>query len=113
MPRTAIGALVFALAGKKKSNTYKKALSYISSGGRGSGVRQSYYYYYLYYASQAFFHTPGTGKWDKWNKVNIKTLKSLQQANGSWPGQHGATFSTSAALLSLALNYRFLPIYER
>lgn len=112
MPRSAIGTLVFALAGKKKSNTYKRAISYISSGSK-TRVRPSYYYYYLYYGSQAFFHTPGTDKWDKWNKLNIKTLKSLQREDGSWSGQHGVTFSTSASLLSLALNYRFLPIYER
>lgn len=112
MPRSAIGTLVYALAGKKKTNTYKKALSYISAGSN-SAVRQSYYFYYLYYGSQAFFHAPGEGKWDKWNKVNIKTLKTLQREDGSWSGQHGATFSTATALLSLALNYRFLPIYER
>ena len=112
MARTAIGTLVFALSGKKKSNIYKKSLSYMESGGKGTG-RNNYYYYYLYYASQAFFHTPGTKKWEKWNKVNIKTLKTLQREDGSWAGQHGTTFSTSTALLSLALNYRFLPIYER
>jgi uncharacterized protein DUF6288/prenyltransferase/squalene oxidase-like repeat protein len=113
MPRSAIGTLVFALAGKKKSNIYKKALSYIETGSTSDRVRNNYFYYYLYYASQAFFHTPGTDKWDKWNKLNIKTLKTLQREDGSWSGQHGTSFSTAAALLSLALNYRFLPIYER
>lgn len=113
MARTAIGTLVFALAGKKKTNTYKKAFSYIETGSNSDRVRNNYFFYYLYYASQAFFHTPGTNKWDNWNKINIKTLKALQREDGSWAGQHGTTFSTSAALLSLALNYRFLPIYER
>jgi len=28
-------------------------------------------------------------------------------------GQFGPAYSTSMALLSMALNYRFLPIYER
>jgi hypothetical protein len=32
---------------------------------------------------------------------------------GGWNGNYGTTFSTSSALLSLALNYRYLPIYER
>lgn len=112
MPRTAIGTLVFALAGKKKTNTYKKALSYISSGNT-STVRETYFFYYLYYGSQAFFHAPGNTKWKQWNQVNIKLLKALQLKDGSWSGQYGNCFSTASALLSLALNYRFLPIYER
>ena len=52
-------------------------------------------------------------QWKKWNKVNIKALSSRQAPNGYMSGSHGVVFSTSTALLSLALNYRFLPIYER
>lgn len=113
MARTAIGTLVFALSGRKTTNIYKKSLSYLETENSGERLQNNYFYYYLYYASQAFFHTPGTDKWEKWNQINIKTLKSLQRDDGSWSGQHGTTFSTSAALLSLALNYRYLPIYER
>jgi hypothetical protein len=40
-------------------------------------------------------------------------LKQSQNPDGSWDGQFGSTFSTATSLLSLALNYRFLPIYER
>ena len=32
---------------------------------------------------------------------------------GSFKGQFGPTVGTSMSLLALALNYRFLPIYER
>lgn len=113
MPRTAIGTLVFKLAGKQNSNNYKKALNYISTNKKSGTRYQGYLYYYLYYGSQAFFHTPGKTKWEQWNKINIRNLKSLQSENGSWVGQQGTTFATAAALLSLALNYRFLPIYER
>ena len=52
-------------------------------------------------------------EWAKWNRKNIATLKQNQNADGSWSGQFGTTFGTAASLLSLALNYRFLPIYER
>ncbi|HVY71848.1 MAG TPA: squalene--hopene cyclase, partial [Verrucomicrobiae bacterium] len=51
--------------------------------------------------------------WGAWNRANIKTLGASQGPDGSWEGQFGATFSTTASLLSLALNYRYLPIYER
>jgi hypothetical protein len=51
--------------------------------------------------------------WNSWNFQNFKRLQSTQKDNGSWNGNYGQTFATSAALLSLALNYRYLPIYER
>ncbi len=108
-PRTAIGNLVFALAKKKDSRPYKKSIRYLLGTG---AAQDNYYYYYLYYAAQAFFHSENR-HWSKWNKVNIKTLKAMQREDGSWEGSHGESFSTASALLSLALNYRFLPIYER
>ena len=73
---------------------------------------RSYQEYFLYYASQAFFHGSPEA-WRTWNRSNIKTLGATQNPDGSWDGQFGKTFSTSACLLSLALNYRYLPIYER
>jgi hypothetical protein len=51
--------------------------------------------------------------WEKWNLDNVKELAASQGKDGGWTGGEGETFSTSAALLSLALNYRYLPIYER
>ena len=112
MPRTAIGALVYSLS-DKKSDIYKNAFLYLRKN-LDSGVQpQGYFFYYLYYASQAFFHSSNQADWKKWNDLNIRTLKTMQNADGSWNGNHGTVFSTAAALLSLALNYRFLPIYER
>ena len=43
----------------------------------------------------------------------VKLMASTQNQDGSWEGNQGRLFSTSTALLTLALNYRFLPIYER
>jgi hypothetical protein len=72
----------------------------------------SYREYNLYYVSQAYFHA-GPQYWREWNLRNIKSLSSTQNADGSWDGQFGTAFSTAGSLLSLALNYRYLPIYER
>ena len=36
-----------------------------------------------------------------------------QNPDGSFDSQHGKVYATSMACLALALNYRFLPIYER
>ncbi|MBM3876168.1 MAG: terpene cyclase/mutase family protein [Verrucomicrobia bacterium] len=106
--RTAIAALCFALAKEKTNPAFKSAIDYLErSPGEGH-----YYHYYLYYAAQAHFHA-SPASWRTWNTKNIKTLSASQTAEGSWEGQFGSTFSTTASLLSLALNYRFLPIYER
>ena len=44
---------------------------------------------------------------------NIHYLHASQTPNGSWLSNRGSSYATSLALLSIALNYRFLPIYEQ
>ena len=106
--RTAIGCLVFSLTKNKSTPTYRQAWEFL----KGAPSEPHYHHYYLYYASQAYFHA-SPADWADWNRKNIKTLGATQNADGSWNGQFGNTFSTAASLLSLALNYRYLPIYER
>ena len=69
-------------------------------------------FYHLYYLSQALFHGD-MGKWEKWNLTNANGLALSQGNDGGWSASEGEAFATAAALLSLALNYRYLPIYER
>jgi hypothetical protein len=51
--------------------------------------------------------------WERWNKLLVRQIKQAQQPDGSIPGQFGGATGTSLSLLALAVNYRFLPIYER
>jgi hypothetical protein len=62
--------------------------------------------------SQALFHADEP-TWKEWNARNIRYLSTIQSSDGSFPGNQGVSFNTAGALLSLALNYRFLPIYEK
>ena len=62
--------------------------------------------------SQALFQA-NDELWKEWNKDNIRLLSVTQLGDGSWAGNHGNAYSTAGALLSLALNYAFLPIYEK
>lgn len=109
-PRTAIGVLVYALAKEKDNRVYTTAFKWLHDN---QSQNLSYHqFYYLYYAAQAFFHSdPQT--WREWNDQNIRSLIESQNTDGSWSGSQGASFTTATAMLSLALNYRFLPIYER
>lgn len=106
--RTAIGCLMLSLAKEKKSKEFESAFKFLKSAAPDASYQQ----YYLYYASQAFFQASPEA-WNDWNSRNIKTLAATQNDDGSWDGQFGPTFSTAASLLSMALNYRYLPIYER
>lgn len=110
-PRTAIGALCFALAKKKESNRFKSAMDYLTQQGPNGGY-DHYYHYFLYYAAQTYFHA-SPKLWEEWNAANIKRMMASQQEDGGWTGNFGGSFATAASLLSLALNYRYLPIYER
>jgi hypothetical protein len=107
--RTAIAALVFSLDKQQKSPVYRSAMEHLEANPSG---QELYYQYYLYYAAQAYFRASPRA-FDGWNAENVKSLETTQQEDGSWSSQLGPTFSTAASLLSLALNYRLLPIYER
>jgi hypothetical protein len=106
--RTAIGCVVLALAKEKDSPAFKAAFAFL----RTARPDAQYPQYYLYYVSQAYFH--GSSElWQKWNLQNIAALRQTQNPEGHWDGPLGPTFATAGSLLSLALNYRYLPIYER
>jgi len=107
--RTAIGALVFSLAKQKKSTAFRSAIDYLNANPSDEG---GYHQYFLYYAAQAYFRVSPPA-FDAWNAQNVKSLAGSQLDDGSWSSGLGPTFSTAASLLSLALNYRLLPIYER
>ncbi len=107
---TAVGLLCFSLAKDRDSKGYQASLAYLK---KNLDFRDRVYpYYFEYYMSQALFHADET-VWKEWNARNIRYLAVLQSPDGSFPGNQGASFSTAGALLSLALNYRFLPIYEK
>lgn len=107
---TAIGSLCLSLAKEKDSTGYQASLTYLKNN---LDYRDRYYpFYYEYYMSQALFHAD-EATWKEWNARNIRYLGTIQSSEGSFPGNQGTSFNTAGALLSLALNYRFLPIYEK
>lgn len=107
---TAIGVTCLALAKEKDGKGFKNSVGYLKEQ---MNYRDRHYpFYFEYYMSQALFHADEAA-WNEWNSKNLRFLSTIQRADGSWPGPKGEAFNTSAALLSLALNYRFLPIYEK
>ncbi|MCA9061043.1 MAG: squalene--hopene cyclase [Planctomycetaceae bacterium] len=106
----AICALVLAIGHRKDLAVYDAVLRRTS--GNIEMTEYNYPFYNRYYTAQALFQ----GDFDAWNRWNTKTmreLKDLQNEDGSFTSQHGPAYGTAMSMLALALNYRFLPIYER
>ncbi len=107
---TAIGVLCLALAKEKDGKGFQTSLEYLK---KQLNYRDRHYpYYFEYYMSQGLFHADEE-TWNEWNARNIRYLSTIQSRDGSWPGNKGESFNTAGSLLSLALNFRFLPIYEK
>jgi hypothetical protein len=113
VPRIAIGTLVYAVARRKDLPQYKATLNNLKSKSEATSGNVNYYSdYQRYYQAQALFQGD-VQAWEKWNKLLTRQIKQVQRPDGSIPGQLGNASGTALSLLGLALNYRFLPIYER
>jgi hypothetical protein len=109
--RISIATLVYSVARRKDLPQFKAALGYLTARLENSS-NNAYPEYTRYYQAQALFQGD-VEAWEKWNKLLVRQLKASQATDGSFKSQFGATAGTSLSLLALALNYRFLPIYER
>lgn len=107
--RSSIVNLVFAIAKRKDLPAYQSTTRYIIANRE---TETTWPEYARYYQAQALFQSD-VDLWKQWNEKLVAQLKRSQQANGSFDGDLGVTNSTSTSLLALAVNYRFLPIYER
>jgi hypothetical protein len=113
MARISIATLVYAIAGREDLEQYKATLNYLTQrfdggGSPGHGGLE----YQQYYQAQALFQGDFDA-WEKWNKNLLRRLKTMQRPDGSFNGSYGTEVSTPLCLLAVAVNYRFLPIYER
>lgn len=106
----AIAALVYSIGKRKDLNEYQAVLNQLTVNLEHE--EYSYPEYFRYYAAQALFQGDFDA-WQKWNQNTARQLKELQAEDGSFSSQHGPAYGTAMSLLAMALNYRFLPIYER
>jgi hypothetical protein len=110
LARSSIASLIYAVARRKDLKQYRATLDYLKQ--RLDVPANNYQEYTRYYQAQALFQGD-LDSWEKWNKLLIRQLKQVQRPDGSFQGQFGNDIGTTMSLLALALNYRFLPIYER
>ena len=107
MNLTAISTLVGAVTKTKDTDQYKASLKRLQENLEHHET--SYPEYFRYYMAQALFQGDYDA-WQKWNAAKVRELHDAQHDDGSFG--NGA-YGTGMSLLGLALNYRFLPIYER
>lgn len=111
LARSSIATLVFSVARRKDLKQFKASLDYLKQR-IDQLPQQAWPEYARYYEAQALFQGD-IAAWEKWNKLLVRQLKEAQAMDGSFRGQLGGAVSTSLSLLALAVNFRFLPIYER
>jgi len=112
LARISIGALVYAIARRKDLPQYKQTLGYLQGKLTGGSAGHGGIEYQSYYQAQALFQGD-IEAWKKWNQGLVRRLKTAQKEDGSIDGSQGTHVATTLSLLALAVNYRFLPIYER
>ncbi len=80
--------------------------------------RSAYFYYGVYYTGVGLSKIGGEAASQNYQHLR-DTLLPIQQSDGAWNPQHGSEkqagriYSTSLAVLALAVEYRYLPIYQR
>ena len=121
--RSYLGLLCFHLGRRKSHPAARKIGSYVQQISHAMSSTASVFdWYHIFYAPPALFQED-MKLFEKWNNDNITALQKIQAENGSWNFIGGGltgggqssniVLSTNAALLSLAVNFRLLPIYER
>jgi hypothetical protein len=110
MNRSSIATLVYAIGKRKGWSEFGLTLEFISD--RLDHKASSHPSYFRYYMAQALFQGDFEA-WKRWKQENNQLVRSMQREDGSVDATYGKAYGTSMALLSLALEYRFLPIYER
>jgi len=112
---TSAGLLAMQVCGEYESPFVKGAADWLLENEPNTG--RKFFFYGTYYYSQGMYQRGGDHAKIARKKVEEIMLK-LQRGDGSWHGSGsensaGQIYSTSMAILSLAVKYHYLPIYQR
>lgn len=113
--RAGTGILCLEICGEHHAPETLRAADYLLR--KPLRPEDSFFYYGVYYCSVGMFQVGGR-YWDATSTHMTRLLLPMQQEDGSWPNQgresaYGRNYATSMSLLALAVEYRFLPIYQR
>jgi hypothetical protein len=115
-PRTGVGILALELCGAHHTPEALAGAKYLAEHPPRWG--SEYFFYEVYYAPQALFQV-GDDAFRPYQAKLVPILLGRQEANGSWLSDDGndrsggRDYCTAMAVLALAVEYRYLPIYQR
>jgi hypothetical protein len=114
IPCTGTGILCLEVCGKGQHRTRDALQAGSVLLAHPPAWNGPHFCYSVYYCSQAMFQL-GNNYWSFFRPKLHKVLLDSQQANGCWQANdgYGPNYSTAMAVLALAVEYRFLPIYQR
>ncbi len=111
--RPSIACLVFSIGKRYEWPELKATKDFLTQHLDPEDVNHGFPEYQRYYQAQALFQADYEG-WKTWNAGLVSHFRDVQTSEGQiGTCMHGPTYSTAMAMLALALNFRFLPIYER
>ena len=108
-----IACLVFSIGKRYEWPELKATKGLLAQHLDTDDVNYGFPEYQRYYQAQALFQADYES-WKTWNAGLIGHFREIQTPEGQiGTCPHGPTYSTAMSMLALALNFRFLPIYER
>jgi hypothetical protein len=115
-PRTGVGMLALELCGEHRTPEALAAAEYLRKNP--PQWSSQYFFYEVYYCPQALFQVDDALYREYTGKL-VPILLEHQEAPGSWLSgdgndrSGGRDYCTAMAILALAVEYRYLPIYQR
>jgi hypothetical protein len=115
-PRTGTGILALEICGAHLTPEAVAGAEYLLK--HDPSWSSQYFFYEVYYCSQAMFQVGDKYFGDYYPKL-MKAVLDHQDPDGSWLSgdgndrSGGRDYCTAMAVLALAVEYRYLPIYQR
>ena len=115
-PLSGVGILALEICGEHGSREAIASAEYLLK--HPPDWSSEHFFYEVYYAPQAMFQA-GDKYFRSYTPKLAKVLLAHQEKDGSWLAgggndrSGGRTYCTAVAVLALAVEYRYLPIYQR
>lgn len=117
-PRTGIGILTLEICGAHLTPEALAGAAYLTRPEHAPRWSSPYFFYEVYYVPQALFQV-GDRFFRPYYPKLVSILLQHQEQDGSWLSGDGndrtggRAYCTAMAVLALAVEYRYLPIYQR
>lgn len=117
-PRTGTGILTLEICGERQSPEALAGAEYLSRPEHAPRWSSPYFFYEVYYVPQALFQL-GDEYFRPYYSKLVEILLPHQEPDGSWLSGDGndraggRVYCTAMAVLALAIESRYLPIYQR